>query len=270
MIQFKKHTCCVLLCGGLGKRLSEKTKIIPKPMIKVFGFPIIWYVINSLLNSNVEKILLPLGYKGQLIKNYIKKNFKKDREKFLFYNTGKNTSIGKRIEKLKKEIFKYESFFLVNSDTLFNFNLDDFLRSHYKKKSELSISSVNMKSSWGTFFLDKTTNSIKFIKNDYLEGYNLSDKNGYGFRNSGICIIKSKQLNNFNFNCEDFELYIFNKIFKKKSKINLYKFNDFFWHPIENMGDLRTVYKDKFIRSCINKLIKKYKKINGPKSRKSY
>ena len=36
----------VILAGGLGTRLSEYTKTIPKPMVKVAGEPIILHIMN--------------------------------------------------------------------------------------------------------------------------------------------------------------------------------------------------------------------------------
>ena len=37
----------VILAGGLGTRLSEYTKKIPKPMIPIGGKPILMHIINS-------------------------------------------------------------------------------------------------------------------------------------------------------------------------------------------------------------------------------
>ena len=42
----------VILCGGLGSRLAEETKLIPKPMVKLYGKPIvchIWIYINFMV-----------------------------------------------------------------------------------------------------------------------------------------------------------------------------------------------------------------------------
>ena len=36
----------IILAGGLGTRLSELTKTIPKPMVKINGRPIISYIIQ--------------------------------------------------------------------------------------------------------------------------------------------------------------------------------------------------------------------------------
>ena len=36
----------VILCGGIGSRLAEETKLIPKPMVKIGPFPIVQHIIN--------------------------------------------------------------------------------------------------------------------------------------------------------------------------------------------------------------------------------
>ena len=39
----------VILCGGLGTRLSEVTKVKPKPMIKIGNKPILNHIIDILI-----------------------------------------------------------------------------------------------------------------------------------------------------------------------------------------------------------------------------
>ena len=41
----------VILCGGLGSRLSEETKKIPKPMIKIGKMPILSHIIKIYENN---------------------------------------------------------------------------------------------------------------------------------------------------------------------------------------------------------------------------
>ena len=64
----------VIFVGGLGTRLGHITKTTPKPLIKIQDKPLIWYTISSLLKSGIDKIIFPLGYKGEMIENYLKKN----------------------------------------------------------------------------------------------------------------------------------------------------------------------------------------------------
>jgi glucose-1-phosphate cytidylyltransferase len=63
----------VILAGGLGTRISEYTKTIPKPMIKVCGKPIIHRIIDHYIKYGHKEFYIALGYKGKLIKNYFKK-----------------------------------------------------------------------------------------------------------------------------------------------------------------------------------------------------
>ena len=36
----------VILAGGLGTRLSEETRFIPKPMVEIGGKPILWHIMK--------------------------------------------------------------------------------------------------------------------------------------------------------------------------------------------------------------------------------
>ena len=42
----------VILAGGFGTRLSEFTKTIPKPMVKIGKYPIIIHIINHYAHFN--------------------------------------------------------------------------------------------------------------------------------------------------------------------------------------------------------------------------
>ena len=63
----------VILAGGLGTRLSEYTKAIPKPMVKINGKPILIHIINHYLKYGFNDFYIALGYKGYYIKNFLKK-----------------------------------------------------------------------------------------------------------------------------------------------------------------------------------------------------
>ena len=63
----------VILAGGLGTRLSEYTKLIPKPMVKVNNKPILYYIMKHFSNYGYQDFYVLLGYKGTVIRNYFKK-----------------------------------------------------------------------------------------------------------------------------------------------------------------------------------------------------
>ena len=64
----------VILAGGLGSRLSEYTKKIPKPMIKILNVPIIERIILYYSNFGFKDFIIAGGYKYQTINKYFKKN----------------------------------------------------------------------------------------------------------------------------------------------------------------------------------------------------
>ena len=63
----------VILAGGLGTRISELTKIVPKPMIKIFGKPIIHRIIDHFYSYGFKEFYIALGYKGEIIQKYFQK-----------------------------------------------------------------------------------------------------------------------------------------------------------------------------------------------------
>ena len=64
----------VILCGGKGTRLGALGKKLPKSLVRVDGKPIIWYILKTLKKNKFNHFILPVGYKGSMIKSYIRNN----------------------------------------------------------------------------------------------------------------------------------------------------------------------------------------------------
>ena len=79
----------VILAGGFGTRISEYTKNIPKPMIKIKGKPIIEHIINHYKSFGFKKFFIAGGYKYKIIENYFKKKKVKNVD-IKIINTGLN------------------------------------------------------------------------------------------------------------------------------------------------------------------------------------
>ena len=56
----------IILCGGLGTRLSEETHIKPKPMVEIGGKPILWHIIQIYSKYGHKDFYIALGYKADL------------------------------------------------------------------------------------------------------------------------------------------------------------------------------------------------------------
>ena len=60
----------VILAGGYGTRIRDVAEDIPKPMIPIGPFPILWYIMNTYSKFGHTDFIICLGYKGQLIKDF--------------------------------------------------------------------------------------------------------------------------------------------------------------------------------------------------------
>jgi D-glycero-alpha-D-manno-heptose 1-phosphate guanylyltransferase len=65
----------IILAGGLGTRLKDTVPDLPKCMAPVTGRPFLFYVINYLRSQGIEKFVFSLGYKHEIIEEYLNNQF---------------------------------------------------------------------------------------------------------------------------------------------------------------------------------------------------
>lgn len=65
----------IILAAGMGKRLGRYTQGATKCMVKVNGKALIEYAIESLVANGVSRLVMVIGYKGSLLKEYINSKF---------------------------------------------------------------------------------------------------------------------------------------------------------------------------------------------------
>ena len=122
----------VILAGGLGTRLSEYTKTIPKPMLKVKNKPLLFHIMKNYSKYGFKEFYIALGYKGKVIKNYFKKN--SFNWKIHLIDTGKKTMTGGRLKRLGKYLYK-EPFLMTYGDGVSNINIKKLIKFHKKIKN---------------------------------------------------------------------------------------------------------------------------------------
>ena len=213
MINNYKKTA-VILCGGKGSRLGSLSKKIPKSMVKINNQPILWYIIKNLIKNSFNHLILPVGYKGNIIKNYIKTHPDFKKKNIEIVDTGNDTKIAKRIFFIKNRIIS-KNFLLMNGDAIFDFNLKQIYQNHEKKAYEMTFLGCENQLAYGTvgilnkkiisFDRNITFNSVNTKKNEKLKAYVYS----------GMCIM-NRNLLKMNFEkFENFEKQLYPKIIKK-------------------------------------------------------
>ena len=171
----------VILAGGFGTRLSEYTKTIPKPMILINGIPIILRIMKFYAKQGFKNFYIALGYKGNVIKNFFKKNSYGWKIKLI--DTGNKTMTGGRLKKLAKYLDN-ETFMMTYGDGLSNINLKKLLYFHKRNKKLVTITAVRPPARFG--FLKIKGNMVNYFK----EKSQLDE----GWINGGFFVIEPKFL----------------------------------------------------------------------------
>jgi glucose-1-phosphate cytidylyltransferase len=160
----------VILCGGVGSRLSEETKKIPKPMVRIGNLPILIHIMNLYASYGFTDFILALGYKKNIIKKYFK-GFKQKNWKIDLVDTGTNSLTGTRVLKLKEKLIKDNNFLLTYGDGLSNVNIKKTLKFHNKFKKIATVTAVRPPARFGELVI-KNNNVINFYeKNQIREGW---------------------------------------------------------------------------------------------------
>ena len=142
----------VILAGGKGTRISEYSKILPKPMIKIGSKPILEHIINYYIKFGFKEFIIASGYKHKIINNYFKKkNFSS--AKINVIDTGVQTLTGSRLKKLSTKL--KETFMLTYGDGLSNVNLNHLLKFHKKNKKKITLTAVHPPARFGELSLSR-------------------------------------------------------------------------------------------------------------------
>ena len=163
----------IILAAGMGSRLKELTSSIPKCMIEINGESLIKRLLKILIKYKVNDIVLVVGYKQEVLMDYISK-LKLGIKVTYIYN--KDYNITNNIYSLflaKPEILK-EDILLLESDLIFDEQVIEKLISSPEK----NLAVVSSYEHWmdGTCVkIDEKKNITNFIfSNDF--NFNFTDK----------------------------------------------------------------------------------------------
>lgn len=164
----------VILCGGLGTRLSEETQVKPKPMVDIGGRPILWHIMKTYEKHGLSDFVLALGYKGEVIKDYFLnyharlsdvsvhlKNGQVDYSnptaedwRVSLIDTGAESMTGGRLLRLKEHIQNDGAFMLTYGDGVSDINISELLKFHRSHGRIATVSAVRPPVRFGELSID--------------------------------------------------------------------------------------------------------------------
>ena len=213
----KINTEVIIMAGGEGTRLRPLTNILPKPLIPLNNKTVIESIIEHFTNFNINKFIISINYKSDLIKSFFKElqpnyKFKFIQEKKPLGTAG---SLGYIDPTQKKD------YIITNCDTLIDFDCADFFDFHKKNKNDITIlvSSKQFKVPYGVCKINRKGNLIN-ISEKPSEHY-LVNTGIYIINNNVLKFIKKEKYLDFD------ELIMIAK--KNKKKISIFPVSENSW-----------------------------------------
>ncbi|TRZ96043.1 hypothetical protein D4R78_01905 [bacterium] len=157
----------LILCGGLGRRLSSCVNDRPKVLAEISGIPFLEILLDNILQSNFKNIILSVGYLKEQIKEHFccRPNYRiKFSEEKALLGTGGAV-------KKARALIKSNSFVVMNGDSICKIDFNEFYDFHMTKKAILSIALVHSETceDYGLVTLD-ALNKIKSFREKVSEG----------------------------------------------------------------------------------------------------
>ena len=173
----------VILAGGLGTRLSEETRFIPKPMVEIGGKPILWHIMKLYSYYGFNDFIILSGYKSHIIKEYFVNYYQRYSDitvdmqnnsveihkmqtepwKVTILYTGQNTMTGGRIKKAQQYIGN-ERFLLTYGDGISDVNILETIDKHEKSNKILTMTAVQLAGRFGALVIKDDNMITSFME----------------------------------------------------------------------------------------------------------
>jgi len=242
----------VILAGGYGTRLSEETKEVPKPMVRIGSMPIIWHIIkhyshygfNDFIIAANEKnnslVMKKFFYDLMNLEEDITLDFSKKSTSFIknknnkwnikIIDTGADTETAGRIFKLKSFIGN-ERFLVTYGDGVSDLNLNELIKTHESKKGIATLTAVRPTARFG--YLSTEDNKVL----DFEEKH----PNREAFINAGYFVFEPEVFDYFN--GDHLSLAVLKNIALDGKLFCHYHHG--FWQCMDTMRDVR-ILRDKW------------------------
>lgn len=235
----------VLLCGGKGTRIRDVSSEVPKPMIPVGNYPIIWHIMKYYSLFGYKDFVLCLGYLGDVIRDFfinyqyrtgdLEVNLGKENSVrcltqlpesdwcVTLAETGMNTMTGGRVRKIRQYVEGDDCFMLTYGDGVGDIDIDALLAFHRSHGKVLTVTGVRPPGRFG---------ELRYDESGLVTGFNEKPQATAG-RISGGYFVCNKAIFNYLDDTDDL-------VFEQEPMARLVKDQQFavyehdgFWQPMD-------------------------------------
>lgn len=165
----------VILAGGYGTRISEESRLKPKPMVEIGGAPILWHIMKLYSHYGFREFIICAGYKQHVIKEYFANYFLHTSDvtfdftsgnelvvhhrsaepwKVTVVDTGLDTMTGGRIKRISPYIGD-ETFLLTYGDGVSDIDLGEEMAFHRSHRKILTVAAYHYRQRFGVLDVDE-------------------------------------------------------------------------------------------------------------------
>lgn len=179
---------CIILAGGKGTRLQSVVNDVPKCMAQVANIPFLQHLFDYLAKERFEHLILALGYKADIITDWLNTQSYNFRVSYVVENDALGT--GGAIQFAFPKVVSNQALIL-NGDTFFNINTDALYQSHGKNGADISMALKPMTNfdRYGTVNCDQKGRIIKF---------NEKEQTDKGLINGGVYLVNKNIFSKLN------------------------------------------------------------------------
>ncbi len=112
----------IIPAAGIGTRLRPHTYTLPKALLYVAGKPIISHILDDVVPLAPSSIVLIVGYKGELIEQFVRKQYPKLNVDFVFQE--ERRGIGHAVDLTRRVADTGEPLLIVLGDTIIKTDLE--------------------------------------------------------------------------------------------------------------------------------------------------
>ena len=152
----------LILSGGRGTRLRERTETLPKPLVEVGGKPLIWHVIQIYASQGFTRFFPLTGYLGEQIKEFVEGETWPAGVTVECLETGLDTPTGGRIAAAAGKIDG--TFCATYADGVADLDLGALLDFHRRNGRVATMTAVRPDLQWGVADIDADGEVTGFIE----------------------------------------------------------------------------------------------------------
>ena len=180
----------VILAGGFGTRISEESRLRPKPMVEIGAMPILWHIMKCYSAHGFNDFVICCGYKQHVIKTFFANYYVHQSDitfdlrnnnkcnvhitasepwRVTLVDTGLNTMTGGRIKRIR-DYTGGEPFLLTYGDGVADVDITSLVEFHKSHGKALSLTAVSLAPRFGVLSIDSEDSVVDFREKQDVDG----------------------------------------------------------------------------------------------------